>query len=100
MDPELVKFLLGGGGSAGVVYAVISYVKDRRRDRVMDEDTALARLTDDYRRKDNEARRAWRLVNWYRTQYALTRDLLTIEQKQRFPPSPPVEVEYPPDMNT
>lgn len=97
MDPEVLKLLLGGGGSAGVVYAVISYFKDRRQDRVLNEDTALSRLTDDYKRKDSEARRAWRLVNWYRTQYSLTRDLLTLEQRRGFPPSPPVDVEYPPE---
>jgi|SRR5690625_892525 len=97
MDPELMKVLLGGGGSAGVIYAVIKYFQDRRHDRVMDEDTALSRLTDDYKRKDSEARRAWRLVNWYRTQYSLTRDLLPFEQRAKFPPSPPPEIEYPPE---
>ena len=97
MDPDIVKLLLGGGGSAGVVYAVINYLGDRRRDRVMDEDTALSRLTADYKRKDSEARRAWRLVNWYRTQYSLARDLLDLEEKEGFPPSPPIDVEYPPE---
>lgn len=94
MDPDLLKILLGGGGAAGVVYAFINYVQDRRKDRVMDEDTALARLKADYDRKDAEAKKGWRLANWYRDQYFLARDHLPREVRGKFPPGAPPEIDY------
>jgi hypothetical protein len=96
MDSELLKILLGGGGGAGVVYVVIDYFKHRRKERVLDEDTALSRLRDDYERKEREAAKAWRLVQWFRYHYPMlwhaymqTPDA----EKDRFPPTPPPEID-------
>lgn len=96
MDPDLLKVLLGGGGAAGVVYALIQYVQDRRKGRVIDEDTALSRLKDDYERKKAEAEKAWRLVQWFRHHYPLvwTAYMQTPDaEKERFPPTPPPEID-------
>lgn len=93
MDPDLLKVLLGGGGAAGVVYAVINYVQDRRKDRVMNEDTALTRLRDDYDRKTQEAAKGWRLANWYRDHYFLARDQLPREVREKFPPGAPPDID-------
>lgn len=94
MDPDLLKILLGGGGAASVVYAVVNFFQDRRKGRIMDEDTALSRLKADYERKDQESRKGWRLVGWYRSHYILARDHLPPEQREEFPPGPPADIDY------
>lgn len=71
MDSEVWKFILGGGGGVGLIAAVLTFLRDRRRDRVLDEDTALKRLHDDYERKKAEAVRLERELNWYRYNYPL-----------------------------
>ena len=96
MDSELVKLLLGGGGGAGVVYAIIAFLRDRRKDRIIDEDTALARLKDDYERKRREAEKAWRLVQWFRYHYPLLWQayMRTPDAElEKFPPTPPPDID-------
>lgn len=94
MDPEILKVLMGGTGGAGIIVALTTWLRDRRRDRLIDEDTALARLKDDYERKDRSERRAWRLVSWYRNHYFLARDRLPTDSRADLPAGPPPDHEY------
>lgn len=93
MDPEILKVLMGGTGGAGIIVAITAWLRDRRKDRLMDEDTALARLKDDYERKDRSERRAWRLVSWYRHHYILARDRLANDNRADLPAGPPADLE-------
>ena len=97
MDSEVWKFILGGGGGVGLIAAVLTFLRDRRRDRVLDEDTALKRLHDDYERKKAEAAKGWRLVQWFRHHYSLlwTEYMRTPDaEKDKFPPTPPSDIDY------
>lgn len=93
MDPEIFKVLMGGTGGAGIIVAITAWLRDRRKDRLMDEDTALARLKDDYERKDRSERHAWRLVSWYRNHYYLARDRLSTDNRTDLPAGPPADLE-------
>ena len=93
MDPELLKVILGGGGGAGVALAILSWLRDRRKDRLMDEETALSRLKDDYDRLERSGAKGWALAAWYRHHYTLARDRLPSEDRADFPPGPPADLE-------
>ena len=93
MDPEILKVLMGVTGGAGIIVAFTAWLRDRRKDRLMDEDTALARLKDDYERKDRSERQAWRLVSWYRNHYILARDRLSTDNRTDLPAGPPIDLE-------
>lgn len=94
MESEILSVILGGGGVVGVIIAIHAWYKDAKNNRVMREDIALSRLQEDYKRKSREAEKAWRIANWFRSQYPL----LWVEymslpgaEKGRFPPAPPPE---------
>lgn len=92
MDSELLKILLGGGGGAGVVYVVIDYLKNRRKDRLVDEDTALSRLREDYGRKKDEARKTAAREAWYRQHYYIARDRIPSDRRDDLPAGPPSDM--------
>lgn len=96
MDVELWNVVLGGGGAISIITALISWQKDRAKGKLMKEDTAIARLKEDYDRKKREAEKAWRIVAWFRLYYprlwaAYMR--LPPEDKEEYPPTPPPEID-------
>lgn len=96
LPSEIISALVGTGGTAGIVYAIIEYRKTRHKTKQIDEDTALSRLSADYERKEQEAAKAWRIANWFRSQYPLLWAAymrLPGAEKERFPPAPPPELD-------
>lgn len=53
-DNETVAALLGSGGVAGIVTALVAWSRDRRKNKKLQADTALERLAADYKRKQSE----------------------------------------------
>ena len=97
MDVEVWNTILGGGGGIALVSALISWQKDRAKTKGMREDTALDRLNEDYKRAKRESEKAWTLVNWYRSQYAILWAAymrLPPDEKEYYPPAPPSDIDH------
>ena len=97
MDVEVWNTILGGGGGIALVSALISWQKDRAKTKGVREDTALDRLTEDYKRAKRESEKAWTLVNWYRGNYAVLWAAymrLPPEDKEFYPPAPPSDIDH------
>lgn len=97
MDVEVWNAILGGGGGLAIISALISWQKDRTKTKGMREDTALSRLNEDYNRAKAEESRAWTLVSWYRSNYAVLWAAymrLPPEDKEYYPPAPPSEIDH------
>lgn len=96
MDSEILSIVLGGGGVVGVIVAIHAWYKDAKSNRVMREDTALSRLQEDYKRKEKEAEKAWKILAWFRYQYPMLWSAymqMPNAEKERFPPTPPPEID-------
>lgn len=95
MDLDLWNIIIGGGGTVGIITALVGWTRDRRQGKMLKEDTAITRLKDDYDRKKREAEKAWRIVGWFRTYYPLLWAAYIQypdSKKDEFPPTPPPDI--------
>lgn len=96
---NLVNVALGGSGVT-ILIAFGKLIKDRRDGKLIREDKAISRYKDIAKQNARSANKGWRLVNWYKTSYSLLwaeymSKCGTEEDRHRFPPSPPPDIDTP-----